>query len=156
MKPLLLLILIAPVFLIGQTKYTISGYITDDATGEELIGANVYLEDSGTGTITNSYGYYSLTLPPGQVSASVSYIGYQHYPIAIQLEKDTVINLGLKPAVSMEVVEITASASKKIEEETQMSTIEVPILQIKKVPALLGEVDVLKALQLLPGVQSGG
>jgi outer membrane receptor for ferrienterochelin and colicin len=156
LKPLLLLILIAPVFLIGQTKYTISGYITDDATGEELISANIYLDNTGVGTITNTYGYYSLTLPPGQVNASISYIGYQPHPIVIELEKDTIINLGLKPAVTMEVVEITASASKKIEEETQMSTIEVPILQIKKVPALLGEVDVLKALQLLPGVQSGG
>lgn len=140
----------------AQQTATISGYISDGSSGEELIGANVYLPDEGSGTISNTFGYYSLTLPLGQVDLVASYIGFGDQNVSLNLQKDTSINIVLQSSVEMEVVEITAASSKKIEEESQMSTIDVPVLQIKKIPALLGEVDVLKALQLLPGVQSGG
>lgn len=148
--------LLLPFFLQGQEEATISGYITDLESGEGLIGANIYLNDSNTGTITNSFGYFSLTLPIGPKELNASYIGFQNQLIKLDLNKDTILDISLSSSIAMEVVEITAASSKKIEDETQMSTIEVPILQIKKIPALLGEVDVLKALQLLPGVQSGG
>ncbi len=137
-------------------EYTISGYMEDAISGEKLISANVFDYNSSKGTITNTFGFYSLTLPADTVNLSFSYIGFQTQDVNFVLTKDTILNIKLGESVELETVEISAERSKRIEEESQMSTIEVPIAQIKKIPALLGEVDVLKALQLLPGVQSGG
>ncbi|MCO6478927.1 MAG: TonB-dependent receptor, partial [Phaeodactylibacter sp.] len=138
-------------------KYTISGYVRDAASGEPLISANVFDSRSGAGTVTNTYGFYSLTLPADSVSLSFSYIGYENTRRAFLLNKDISLDVGLSGAVQLEEVVVSATRnSARIEERTQMSQIDVPIAQIKKAPALLGEVDVLKALQLLPGVQSGG
>jgi len=137
-------------------SYTISGTITDLETGEQLIAANVFDEVSSSGTISNNFGFYSVSLPAGKVVLNFSYIGYNGQTIEIDLNKDTKLDVNLSSSVSLETVEITAETSRRIAEETQMSTVDVPILQIKKIPPLLGETDVLKALQLLPGVQSGG
>lgn len=138
-------------------KHTISGYVRDAASGEPLISANVFDSRSGAGTVTNTYGFYSLTLPADSVSLSFSYIGYENTRRAFLLNKDISLDVGLSGAVQLEEVVVSATRnSARIEERTQMSQIDVPIAQIKKAPALLGEVDVLKALQLLPGVQSGG
>jgi hypothetical protein len=137
-------------------KFTISGYIEDEKTGEKLMAANVFDAKSLAGNTTNTYGFYSLTLPSDSVYLSFSYIGYQTKVIPIFLDKDLTINIKLSDEVSLQEVEVVAERVGRIEEETQMSRIDVPIEQIKRMPALLGEVDVLKALQLLPGVQSGG
>jgi len=143
-------------FLVTCQAYTISGYIEDDDTGEKLIAANVFDEVSLDGTISNTFGFYSITLPAGQINLKFSYIGYQDQSSYFVLQRDTVMNISLSQSVELETITITAEESKSIAEETQMSVAEIPIAQIKNVPALLGEVDVLKALQLLPGVQSGG
>lgn len=140
----------------AQKSYTISGYITDGSTGEALIGANVYINTLNAGTITNTYGFYSLTVPEGEQVLESSYIGYTTMTTTIRLQTDTTLSLTLSGAVALDVVEITAESLSRIAERTQMSTVEVPIQQIKNIPALLGETDVLKALQLLPSVQSGG
>ncbi len=140
----------------SEEKYTISGYIYDDQTGESLISANVYESKNAAGTVSNLYGFYSVTLPKDSIYLTFSYIGFQPQTIGVYLDRDVDLDVRLGQSVSLDVVEITADAAEKIEEKTQMSVIEVPIQQIKKIPALLGEVDVLKALQLLPGVQSGG
>lgn len=137
-------------------KYTISGYISDQETGEQLIAANVLEQKSAAGAITNTYGFFSLTLPTDSVYLSFSYIGYESQTIALLLNEDKTINIQLASALSLQTVEVVGEKFQKIEETSQMSRIEVPVEQIKKVPALLGEVDVLKTLQLLPGVQSGG
>ncbi len=137
-------------------KYTISGYVEDADTGEKLIAANVYDVFTGSGTVTNTYGFFSITLPKDSVVLSSSYIGYQDQEQRIYLDKDMSITIKLSSSLDLEVVEVVADRQKRIEEETQMSKVEVPIKQIKKLPALLGEVDVLKTIQLLPGVQSGG
>ncbi len=137
-------------------KYTISGYISDKETGEQLIAANVLDQKSALGAITNTYGFFSLTLPTDSVILSFSYIGYEPQTFALLLNKDQTLNIELSPALSLQTVEVVEQRLQKIEESSQMSRIEIPIEQIKKVPALLGEVDVLKTLQLLPGVQSGG
>ncbi len=142
--------------LIQAQKYTISGYLEDMESGEKLIAANVFDENSLDGTISNNFGFYSITLPEGQVNLKFSYIGYQDESRFFVLNRDTVMNISLSSSVELETITITAEESKRIAEETQMSIAEIPIAQIKNVPALLGEVDVLKALQLLPGVQSGG
>jgi len=141
---------------VSAQKYTISGYISDQETGEQLIAANVLEQKSAAGAITNTYGFFSLTLPRDSVILSFSYIGYEAQTIALLLNEDKIINIKLSPALSLATVEIVGEKYQKIEETSQMSRIEVPIEQIKKLPALLGEVDVLKTLQLLPGVQSGG
>lgn len=139
----------------GQ-KHTISGYIEDLASGEKLIGANIIDLNSGEGTITNTYGYFSLTLPPEEVDLAFTYIGYQPGKLVFTLIKDTILQIALAQNYELEEVVISAEQFERIEERSQMSTVDIPIAQIKKVPALLGETDVLKAMQLLPGVQSGG
>jgi len=148
-------IFMMPLFLSAQ-KYTISGYISDAETGEKLIAANVFDQKSVAGSVSNNYGFYSLTLPADSVYLSFSYIGFQPEEFRLLLNKDITLDIKLGASVSLEVVEVIGEKLEKIEETSQMSRIEVPIEQIKKVPALMGEVDVLKTLQLLPGVQSGG
>ncbi|MBT7039974.1 MAG: TonB-dependent receptor, partial [Bacteroidetes bacterium] len=139
----------------AQKKHTISGYLTDSESGEKLIGANVYDQHRLTGTTTNTYGFYSLTLPADTYNIVFSYLGYGTKISKLKLNKDFVLNGKLLPGLNLEEVEITADQTERIEEMTQMSTIKVPVAQIKSIPAMFGEVDVLKALQLLPGVQSG-
>ncbi|MEL6636226.1 MAG: TonB-dependent receptor [Bacteroidota bacterium] len=137
-------------------KFTISGYIEDEASGEKLLGVNVFDSKSKLGGTTNTYGFYSLTLPRDSVYLAISYVGYQTEYLGLLLDKDLTLNIKLSNSVSLEEVVVVAEELERIEEDSRMSTVEVPIETIKSIPALLGEVDVLKALQLLPGVQSGG
>ncbi len=137
-------------------KYTINGYVQDADSGEKLLGVNIFDIKSKSGATTNTYGFYSLTLPKDSVYIAFSYVGYQTKYIGIYLDKDITLNIDLGSAVDLEEVVVVAEELERIEENTRMSTVTVPIETIKKIPALLGEVDVLKALQLLPGVQSGG
>ncbi len=139
----------------AQEKFTISGYIEDATNAEKLIGASVYVVGESKGTNTNLYGFYSLTLPKDSVYLGISYVGYESQYYKLYLDKDISLNFQIKLA-ELEVVEVSAERLDRIEDNTQMSQVSVPIQQIKKLPALLGEVDVLKTLQLLPGVQSGG
>lgn len=136
-------------------KHTISGYIKDATNGEVLIGANVFDLKASSGTSSNTYGFYSLTLPPDSVSLVYSYVGYRPQVVQLLLTQDTLINIELTESSLLDEVVISAAEAEKIQEVTQMSTISVPIEQVKNLPAFLGEVDVLKTLQLLPGVQSG-
>ena len=138
-------------------KYTISGYLKDAQTTESLIGATVHQQADFSGTSANQYGFYSLTLPAGQVNLVYSYVGYQTEVISFNLQRDTVVNVNLDAtAVNLEEVEITASRSSRIQDRTQMSSVTLPIAQLKSMPAFLGEVDLMKMLQLMPGIQSGG
>ena len=147
----IILLLLLP---LGLTAQTISGVITDAKTGETLIGATVLDEDSGKGTISNAYGRYSLTLRADSVHLRISYIGYQAQYHTINLKGDQQLNIVLVPSVELDEVTITADrvGSPKI---SQMSAIQLPTEQLKLVPVIFGETDVLKAIQLLPGVQSG-
>jgi len=153
-QPLLFLLLLFTSLLSAQ-NYTISGLITDETSGETIINASVYEFNSRKGTVTNSYGFYSLTIPKGQANLQFSYVGFLTQNKKFNLTNDTVINIRLK--TSLELQEVTVIGHQKISgvQSTQMSAIEVPISQIKSVPTLFGEADLIKALQLLPGVQSG-
>lgn len=143
--------------LVAQEKHTISGYVTDKSTGEGLIAATVADLKTGKGTVTNSYGFYSLTVDADSLALAVSYVGYQTKILKLNMNKDLSLDIKLNDAQELQAVEIVASKTEDlIEEKTEMSTISVPITQLRKIPALLGEADVLKAIQLLPGVQSGG
>jgi outer membrane receptor for ferrienterochelin and colicin len=135
-------------------RFTISGTVEDASTGEKLIGASVYNGKTFQGTVTNVYGFYSITLPADSIQLVIKYLGYKPVIMNIALQKSETINIKLIPQNELGEVEVVST--QKIEESSQMSTIEIPIQQIKNIPALLGEVDVLKVLQLLPGVQSGG
>ncbi|MEM6841119.1 MAG: carboxypeptidase-like regulatory domain-containing protein [Bacteroidota bacterium] len=150
----MLALLGAPSAILAQ-KYTVSGYIKDATNGEVLIGANVFDLKSSSGTSSNTYGFYSLTLPKDSVNLAYSYVGYQPQAARLQLTQDTVINIDLSESALLDEIVISATEADKIQEVTQMSSISVPVEQIKNLPAFLGEVDVLKTLQLLPGVQSG-
>ena len=139
-----------------KKKSTIHGYILDKESGEALIGCSVYDEASGLGTSSNQFGFYSLTLAEDSVRLIFSYVGYQPVQLNFDLTDNMTQDVKLSSSVELQTVEVVASVNRRIQEETQMSKVEIPVEQIKKVPALLGEVDVLKTLQLLPGVQSGG
>lgn len=149
------LLMLSVCSLTAQT--TISGYLTDEETGEPMLAATVLDVVSGAGTVANTYGFYSLTLPGDSARLQYSYIGYQTQEVAFMLKGEPIEhNVTLPISVILDAVEVTADRGERIEQQTQMSQTEVPIEQIKRIPALLGEVDVLKTLQLLPGVQSGG
>ena len=137
-------------------RYTISGFMRDSLTTESLISATVYNKANLVGTSTNSFGFYSLTLPEGKVELVYSYVGYHAQTVSLNLRRDTVINVSLAGSLHLQEVTVTAGRASRIQESTQMSTIKVPMVQIKSMPAFLGEVDLLKILQLMPGIQSGG
>lgn len=143
----------------AQTEnHTVSGYVTDSLTGETLIGANVViLEDETRGTTTNTYGFYSLKLPAGRYTLRISYLGYAEQRIPIDLrEEDQRLNVALLEGVALEEVVVQSEAADRNVASTDMGTVELPVENIKKIPAVFGEVDILKALQLLPGVLSAG
>lgn len=155
-----LLLLTLALFSAGSVSYaqkhTISGYLRDASSGESLISAAVLERGGLQGTVSNNYGFYTLTLPEGNVSLECSYVGYEPVRMDFSLQRDTVINVLLVPSVEyLAGATVTASRSEIGVRGTQMSAIEIPVTQIRNIPALGGEVDVLKAIQLLPGVQSG-
>lgn len=140
----------------GQKKHSISGYVKDHSTGETLIGASIQLSD-GKGTVTNAYGFYSLSLPSGSYSLEIGYIGYQTQSKTIELTEDIRLNVSLQESgVSLEEVVVYGRAEDDNVRSTEMGTVGLEMEKIKKLPALMGEVDVLKAIQLLPGVLSAG
>lgn len=151
---LLALILWLPLTMRAQS-YTISGYVTDAAAEETMIGATVYDHTGGSGTVTNAYGFYSLTLPGGDVTLTASYVGYAPQEITLVLSRDTVVNIAMRPHAELDEVTIVGNRLDLGVRGSQMSAIDIPVAQIKAVPAMFGETDVLKVLQLLPGVQSG-
>jgi hypothetical protein len=136
-------------------KHTISGNVKDQKSGENLIGASIFNTKTSQGTTTNTYGFYSLTLPGDSINIRSSYVGYETRIIKFLLRNDTTLNIELLNGSQLQEVVINASTEDEIQNTTRMGTIDIPIEQIKSMPALLGEIDVLKVLQLLPGVQSG-
>lgn len=147
------LLLAVPAVGRGQS-YTVSGTLTDENTGETLIGATVMDTRSGKGTVTNNYGHYSLTLPKDTVNVRFSFVGYSMEDTTFVLRENVNISKALTTNVSLREVTVRAEKVGGVT-SSQMSAIEVPVEQIKAVPVLFGEADVLKAIQLLPGVQSG-
>ncbi|MBN1926406.1 MAG: TonB-dependent receptor plug domain-containing protein, partial [Prolixibacteraceae bacterium] len=135
-------------------KATISGFITDNATGERLINANIYDPETFKGTTTNNYGFYSLTVPRGPVNLTVSFVGYRQAAISLNLQHDTLISVGLDLKGAIDEIIVYGEGADKVE-NSEMSVVNLPVKQIQKIPLILGEPDVLKVIQLLPGVQSG-
>jgi len=157
MKKIYLLLFI--VFILSNyiqaQKCTISGLISDIKNGETLISSAVFESNSRKGTVSNSYGFYSLTLPKGPVTLVYSYVGFAPQQLTFNLSRDTVINIRLKESVELSEVTVLGHSKDFGVHGSQMSAIDIPIIQIKAVPALFGETDVIKALLLLPGVKGG-
>ncbi len=141
-------------FLVAQTN-TLSGYVYDKESGETMIGANVYLPGEEIGTTTNVAGFYSLHIEPGDsVTVLISYVGYEPQSFRVYPDQNLSLDVYLNSSVSLEEVEVVAERVSKIDEEVQMSVATIPIQQLQSLPSFLGEVDVMKAIQLLPGIQS--
>lgn len=139
---------------ISQTV-TIRGYVTDQATGERMINATVYIPSKTTGTITNSFGFYSISMPKGHYSITSSFVGYQAKVIDVQLNNDTIINFKLTSSTDIAEVTVLGQKGESKLTSTQMSKVDVQMEKVQSLPGFLGEADVIKTIQLLPGVQSG-
>ena len=141
---------------LAQTRFTISGYIRDE-NGEDLIGATVFVERLNTGTAANVYGFYSLTLPAGRYNIVYSFVGYSEVVRAVELTQNLRQDIVLVPEdLMIEAVEITAERKDRNIERVEMSTVRLQSKTLGQIPALFGEIDLIKTIQLLPGVQSSG
>ncbi len=139
----------------ASRRFTISGYVTDGASSETLIGANILDSRQRVGTATNPFGFYTLTLPEGDAELIFSYLGYETRHSSFPLNKDTVLNIRLDS--NNELAEVIVLSDKKEAgiQATAMGAYEIPMAQIQHTPAVLGEADILKTIQLMPGVQAG-
>jgi hypothetical protein len=153
----LIALLVIPITTFSQKKFTISGTVKDASSGELLIGTNIYIKESMKGVTSNHYGFYSLTVPAGKFTLVISFVGYQDIVKSIDLTKNVVMNFEIEPKVitTQEFV-VSATRTDQNIQSTDVGKIDVPIESIKSLPAFMGEVDVLKAIQLLPGIQASG
>lgn len=143
--------------LYAQQKFTLSGYIKDTSTGEYLPGANVYVKETMQGTSTNAYGFYSLTVPAGNYTLVATFLGYTEVSMPIQLKADRRENISLESkAIQGKEVVITETRIENNVNSSDMGRVEVSVEQMKKLPAFFGEVDLVKIVQLIPGVKNGG
>jgi len=157
LRVILLLFLLSPLGLLAQEKYTLSGVITDISSNETLIGVNILFPEQQTGTITNEYGFYSITLPEGTYKLVISYLGFQNIVETIELNADMTKNFSLNEATeSLDEVVITEDIEKLNIRKPQMSVNALSASTIKQIPVVLGEADVIKAITLLPGVTTAG
>ena len=142
---------------LAQENVTVRGYVRDAANGESLIGATVYFDGTGKGTTTNDYGFYSLTVAPGDYTVVVTYLGYEEQRASLSLRGNLTRDFALGEAgrVLQEVV-VTATDEDANVSDVQMSVERLDMGTIEKLPSLLGEVDVIRSIQLLPGVTTVG
>ena len=142
---------------LSQDRYTISGFIQDFNSGESLIGVSIYESQSFKGTSTNQYGFYSLTLDKGEYEIVYSFIGYKTITKKITLDRNIRTNISLKTdAILTKEVIVEGERLDKNVASSNMSQVKLKVESVKELPVILGEVDVLKSAQLLPGIQSGG
>lgn len=157
MRYKLLLLFFLPLLASAQQKFTISGYVKDIANGEALIGATVFVKEINNGATTNEYGFYSITLVPGTYTVQYIYLGYTTDIKTITLDKNTPLNIELTSAADqLEEVVVKGEFEQPTATNLEMSTVSLSMKTIMKIPAFMGEVDVLRSIQLLPGVSTVG
>ncbi len=156
-KITLIILLLLPALVNFAQKATLSGYIKDASTGEELIGASIYIEELKTGNVTNVYGFYSLTIPEGTYNITASFLGYQPEKRQIELTTSHMIHFDLSPS-SNDIEDVLVEGERKDVNITavEMSVVKMSAARIAKIPTLMGEADIIKSIQLLPGIQSAG
>jgi hypothetical protein len=136
---------------------SLSGYIKDNSNGEVLIGATVYVNELRMGTASNGYGYFSLAVPKGTFNVTFSYLGYENQNIKVDLSDNKTLNVSLsESSEKLEEVVVTGEKKNSNVESVEMSVVKMPIKMVKKLPSFMGEVDIIKSIQMLPGIQSGG
>ncbi len=141
----------------GQQKFTVSGYVKDALSGETIIGSNILVQGNSKGTPSNQYGFFSITLEAGTYTIAASHVGYQSNIFSINLRADTTLDVLLVNGSRLNEEVVLTSVKRQNNVKTpQMGRVTLPIEQIKSVPAFLGEVDLLKVVQLLPGVRNAG
>jgi hypothetical protein len=141
----------------GQETFTISGTVIDGENGETLIGATVYVPELQKGTNTNEYGFYSLTLPAEDtLQVAFSYIGFQQTEKTLFLTEDQTLNIELTTGIALEEVVVKANSFQEQLRSTEMSVEAITTVEARLIPVLLGESDIIKAIQLKPGIPSGG
>ncbi len=152
----LFLLLFCSVFHLSAQDFTISGYLKDASSGEELLYASVAAEGTTVGANTNLYGFYSLTLPKGTYSIVYSYIGYETKKETVELDRNITLDMEIAPSSSQldEVVVVAQAEENSNVTNTEVSVVTLDVAKTSKIPVLLGEKDVFKTLQLLPGVAS--
>lgn len=139
-----------------SAKHTISGYVLDAESGESLIGASIYAPNLDMGTATNQYGYFSLTVNTDSITLAFTHLGYGPVILHRHLQGDVRLNIELQAvALILDEIAIEADSDASPGDDAQMSLFKLPVAKIRSIPALVGEVDVLKILQLIPGVQAG-
>ncbi len=142
---------------VAQKRFTINGYVRDLSTGESLIGASVSVKGNSKGITTNLFGFYSITVNEGAYTIVTTFVGYKSEIINLEIHSDTALNISLISGQNLsEEIIVTSKKREQNVKTAQMSKIVLPIEQIKSVPAFLGEVDLLKVIQLLPGVKNAG
>jgi hypothetical protein len=152
---LIYFLLLLGTLLSAQNRFTLSGEITDAETGEDLVAATVYIAETSLGGMSNTYGFYSLTVPVGKQVFVCSYIGYEEFREEIDLKKDKHLNIRLKPqSTRLEEVVVRAERADKNLSSVEIGVAKLDVSSIAKIPVLLGERDVLKTLQLLPGIST--
>jgi hypothetical protein len=158
MKHILYIFFLVSAFSLQAQKVTISGYIKDAKTGEELIGATVFVEETKSGGSANIYGFYSITLPKaGTYNIKYNYLGYSAVTKTLDLTQSKTLNVELsQDNLELKEVVVTGEQSNANVEKVEMSSVSLKMEAVKKIPAFFGEVDVLKIIQLLPGVQNAG
>ncbi|MFW5777760.1 MAG: TonB-dependent receptor, partial [Bacteroidota bacterium] len=137
------------------SRYTVSGFVYEKGSRETLIGVNVYVPELNVGTVTNNYGFYSITLPADSVTITYSYVGYASEVRELLLTESIRLDIELASSIELEEVVVTDERIRRISQTTQMSRLEIPMQQARTIPSFLGEKDMFKVLQLMPGVQSG-
>jgi hypothetical protein len=152
---LLIVLTVQSTSVYAQKKYTVAGEIRDAETGENLIGATVYVESTAQGVISNTYGFYSLTLKEGFYNLVISYIGYEDDQRAVKLEDDMDLNIQLQPSKTvLEEVTISAQRADHNVSSTDIGVENLSLENLAKVPVFMGEKDILKTIQLMPGIST--
>lgn len=157
MKVFLKIIFLFISSVVFSQNFSISGYVKDKSNGESTPGATILVKELNKATAANLYGFYSITVPKGNYTLVYTLLGYETYTQSVELDKNTSVNVNLASAEKqLGEVEVTTDKPDQNVKSSQMSSVNLDMAEIKKVPAFMGEVDVLKTIQLIPGVKSAG
>ncbi|MDO8929079.1 MAG: TonB-dependent receptor, partial [Bacteroidota bacterium] len=156
MRYLLFLLFVLPILVFAQNNVTVSGTISDLSSGERLIGSTIYSPEVKLGVSANAYGFFSIQLPKGLNTIQASYVGYQTSSVRINLQKDTVLNFHIKTSLNLEEVTIKGHQNRNSHPDlSSLNMMKLDMAKMGDIPVILGERDLLKAIQYLPGIKGG-